>query len=83
MNHAHPTIIRPLLRLQGQPLNLPCHYTAAALVALGGSESTGLCTGPYPAPLEMLLRTGLHPLIEHQAPDGPIALVERIHCRLS
>lgn len=34
MNHAHPTIIRPLLRLQGQPLNLPCHYTAAALVAL-------------------------------------------------
>jgi hypothetical protein len=27
----------------------------------------------------MLLRTRLHPLIEHRAPDGPIALVERIH----
>lgn len=31
----------------------------------------------------MLLRTGLHPLIEHYTPDVPIALVEWIHRRLS
>jgi hypothetical protein len=35
------------------------------------------------SPSEVLLRTGLYPLIEHRTPDGPIALVERIHRRLS
>lgn len=31
----------------------------------------------------MLLRTGLHSLIEDRTPDGPIALVKRIHRCLS
>ncbi len=88
INHAHPTHDHPSPDLP--PTQTQLRQRAARTAPESYPASTPQLSWwtrvGWPlscSPSEVLLRTGLHPLIEYRTPDGPIALVERIHRCLS